>query len=409
MRCEVIYFGDNIVLVDEVCSVVTTTEAAIFIDKIKKADLAIVNANLKLSNKFIELMNSTIEEYQVPLMLYLDSDYNSKSFCSCNYTSVLRADDSKEMVEVLINNVINNHHRSVELLKDSDLLDLFLKYNMSYVFFKDENAKVIKLSDNFIDLLGITAESAIGKNMMEIFPSDLANSMVEDDLRILHNDESVEVIEELKGRFYKTSKFPIHREGKPSLLAGFTIDISDLKETEQLLLQSKERVEKLIVTDELLNISNRRGFLYDLNNEINRIERYGLESTLIIIDIDKFKNLNDTLGHFKADDFLRDLTIKVNKILRTSDIFGRLGGDEFAIVCVSTPIDSGLKVAERIRESVNKVPVVIDGKSYNYSVSIGLTSIDNKHLVLERLLHHADLALYEAKRSGRNCVKLFEQ
>ncbi|MBI9011597.1 MAG: diguanylate cyclase [Clostridiales bacterium] len=405
MRCKIVYLGNNPPMIEDVCLIMSEIDPSEFINKIENADLAIVNTELKLKEEHIQLINKGIEDHKIPLLLYYDGDYNNELLDQLNHTGVLRAGDPSDVTIAIIRNKIKNNRKLQELLYDRDLFELFLKYNTSYVFFKDENARVIKLSHNYETMLGIPYQEAIGKNMMELFPSELAKKMVEDDLRIIRNNETVEVIEELKGRYYKTSKFPIRREGKPSLLAGYTIDISDLKETERLLMESKAHVEKLIVTDEMLKISNRRGFLMGLKNEIDRISRYGNKSTLIILDIDNFKGLNDTLGHFKADNFLVDLVNKVNSILRSNDIFGRLGGDEFGIVCVSSPIEKGMNIAKRILEVVNKNPVTLDGKEYTYSISIGLTEINQEHRELDSLLNHADLALYDAKREGRNCVR----
>ncbi|MCK8060325.1 MULTISPECIES: GGDEF domain-containing protein [unclassified Fusibacter] len=408
MRCDILYLGKVELNTFELCSVMSVQKTLLFVERMTDVDLAMLDAALQLSQEEIKSINDAISRYKVPLLLYVDGDCNPVIVDECNHTGIIRAQESCEISKAVIRNIVTNNRRMKELLKDSDLLGLFLKYNLNYVFFKDENARVLKLSDNYETMLGIPVEEAIGKNMMELFPSELARSMVDDDLRILTNDESVEVIEELHGRYYKTSKFPIHREGMPSLLAGFTIDITDMKQAEQMLIESKKQVEKLTVTDVLLSISNRRGFILEMNNEINRINRYGSKSTLIILDIDEFKKLNDKLGHFKADDFLRDLVSKVNGILRTSDFFGRLGGDEFGIICVSTPLEKGMVVAKRIQEVVNQISVVIDGEPYTYSVSIGLTEINQEHIHLERLLHRADLALYQAKRDGRNCVRVLK-
>jgi diguanylate cyclase (GGDEF)-like protein/PAS domain S-box-containing protein len=405
MKCEVVYLGVKPQVIDEICTVVSVTKFDEFMSVIKWTNLVIIDANLCLKEDQIQLINADIQKKRIPLMLYVSGQNFEQINMNLNYTGILRTDDSDELIKQMIANVILNHRKTMELMNDSDLLELFLKYNTNYVFLKDENARVLKLSHNYNNLLGIPYSDAIGKNMMELFPSELAESMVEDDLRILNNDEAVEVVEELHGHYYKTSKFPIHREGEPPLLAGFTMDISDMKETERLLVESKNVVEKLTVTDDLLGITNRRGFLSDLTKEIHRVKRYSSTSTLIILDIDRFKSFNDTLGHFKADLFLKDLVEKVQNELRTSDVFGRLGGDEFGIVCVSTPLEMGLEVTKRIQEAIYNDPVTVDGVSFTYSVSIGLTEINKNQLELNWLLHRADLALYEAKKEGRNCVK----
>lgn len=147
----------------------------------------------------------------------------------------------------------------------------------------------------------------------------------------------------------------------------------------------------------------------EFDKEIERVKRYGIPSTLILIDIDKFKSLNDSLGHFKADNVLKDFSKKIKSILRTNDHFGRIGGDEFAIICVSTPIEKGITVANRIKKLLMNEPVCIDEIDYTYSVSMGLIEIINKDDDIQELLHNADKALYEAKREGGDSYKIINR
>jgi PAS domain S-box-containing protein len=148
-----------------------------------------------------------------------------------------------------------------QILKQSnEVFDLFMKYSPIYVFFKDKDIRPITLSHNYEKMLGIPVEKAIGKTMFELFPSELAKSMVEDDKKILAEGKVVEVIEELNGRTYSTTKFPIHKEGKPEMLAGFTIDIT---ETRQMMSQLAEAKEKAEESDRL-----KSAFLANMSHEI---------------------------------------------------------------------------------------------------------------------------------------------
>ena len=147
--------------------------------------------------------------------------------------------------------------RVEEALHESEeMFRLFMDHSPIYVFFKDENVRTIQISKNYEKMLGRPVHELIGKTMDDLFPSELAKSMVEDDLRILHEGRPIEVTEELNGRFYTTTKFPITRKGKPPFLAGFTIDITERK-------QGEEEREKLIheLQDALANIKVLRGML----------------------------------------------------------------------------------------------------------------------------------------------------
>lgn len=409
MGYSIIYFGESEIKIGDFENIKYYFTLDGFLRGMESADIALIDSGSIIDEEGVAKINKFSYSRRVPIILYLGERFSEAVLNGCKYMSIIRQDDRNDIVNSLIKNIVHKHSQMKKIASEGDLLDLFLKYSTSYVFFKDENARVLKLSENYVNMLGIPASEAIGKNMMEIFPSDLAKTMVEDDLKILIEGKVIEVVEQLNGKYYKTNKFPVIREGKPPILAGFTVDISDLKETEKALKDSKKLIEDRSITDELLSISNRRGFLKEFDKEIERVKRYGIPSTLILIDIDKFKSLNDSLGHFKADNVLKDFSKKIKSILRTNDHFGRIGGDEFAIICVSTPIEKGITVANRIKKLLMNEPVCIDEIDYTYSVSMGLIEIINKDDDIQELLHNADKALYEAKREGGDSYKIINR
>ena len=133
-----------------------------------------------------------------------------------------------------------------EALQESDnIFQQFLKNSPNYVFFKNDKMQAIRLSSNYEKMLGKPMHELLGKTTDDLFPSDLAKSMLADDLLILNEGKQIKVEEELNGRFYSTIKFPILVEGKPRYLAGYTTDITERKETENKLLYRIE-LEKLI-------------------------------------------------------------------------------------------------------------------------------------------------------------------
>jgi PAS domain S-box-containing protein len=140
---------------------------------------------------------------------------------------------------------ITERIKSQEAIKESEeIFRNFMEYSPVYVFFKDENIRSLKLSKNYEQMLGKPINELLGKTMDDLFPSDMARSMIEDDKNILREGKLVVVDEELNGRFYTTIKYPIQIDKKTRYLAGFTIDITEKKKAEEILRRQKEEIEK---------------------------------------------------------------------------------------------------------------------------------------------------------------------
>ncbi|MFO7658381.1 MAG: PAS domain S-box protein [Bacteroidales bacterium] len=140
---------------------------------------------------------------------------------------------------------ISQRKQSEQKLQEKDLIfNAFMEYSPVYVFFKDHNIRSIHLSRNYEKVLGRPLEQLIGKTMYELFPSDLAKRMIEDDKKIINEGKQIQVDETLNGRYYTSHKFPITFENKPPMLAGFTIDVTDHKLAEENLKQTDYFLQK---------------------------------------------------------------------------------------------------------------------------------------------------------------------
>jgi diguanylate cyclase (GGDEF)-like protein len=164
-----------------------------------------------------------------------------------------------------------------------------------------------------------------------------------------------------------------------------------------------QEMSRLAITDALTQIMNRRGITVGLLDAMAQAERYNTPLTIAMIDIDHFKQVNDSYGHEAGDKVLKDIAAILSEALRMPDKVGRYGGEEFLIMLPHTTLVQGRKIADRIRASVSKWEFNIGTKKIKLTISIGVIQYKAGE-DLERFLSQADKALYEAKASGRNLV-----
>ena len=186
-----------------------------------------------------------------------------------------------------------------------------------------------------------------------------------------------------------------------------TKDITRQKILETQLKLSVENLNKLALTDELTQLANRRSFVQSVEQDLNRCVDCSSYVTLLAIDLDHFKIVNDSYGHAAGDEVLRKTAWILRSSIRQYDIAGRLGGEEFAVYLGTTDVKTALIIAERIRTTLESFTFDYEGQPINVTASIGLTSRDCM-LSFEQLYTEADEALYLAKTNGRNRVELYK-
>ena len=164
----------------------------------------------------------------------------------------------------------------------------------------------------------------------------------------------------------------------------------------------EDELRSMALTDSLTGIYNRRHFLERANEEVARARRYGHTFSLVMMDLDHFKNINDHYGHAAGDETLKAFSAFISKGKREMDIFGRLGGEEFALIMPDTDIETAKQVCERLREGTERIRLRGLGGTISISVSMGLANFNSATDSLDGLLARADNGLYKAKRNGRN-------
>ena len=180
-----------------------------------------------------------------------------------------------------------------------------------------------------------------------------------------------------------------------------------IEEANRRLRELNEELMVQASTDGLTNIYNRRYLENSLEHEVNRRNRYPDALSLVMLDIDRFKNFNDDYGHAGGDTALQVLSRVMTSSARNIDVIGRYGGEEFLIILPKTPPENALIFAERLQRSIETTPINIGNQLTRLTASIGVAGVETEHpkITAEQLKAAADSALYVAKAEGRNCVR----
>lgn len=177
------------------------------------------------------------------------------------------------------------------------------------------------------------------------------------------------------------------------------------------LAQANTELAELTITDALTGLSNRRHFDQVAETEVSRASRSEQGLSIMIIDIDRFKDINDTYGHVAGDQCLKLVANKISNVVsRESDLVARYGGEEFAVILPDTNAADSFILAERIRKGVQDIKFIFEGKSISVSASIGLVAtVPARDCEVDQLVNAADKALYSAKQNGRNKVEVADE
>ncbi|MET0052211.1 MAG: sensor domain-containing diguanylate cyclase, partial [Candidatus Thiodiazotropha sp.] len=193
------------------------------------------------------------------------------------------------------------------------------------------------------------------------------------------------------------ARIRLDKDNKPAYIEGIARE-----RTEQKLLG--DRLTFLAKYDQLTNFYNRRSFLEECEHQLSIAHRYARPLTLIMLDLDWFKSINDQFGHHAGDDALIHFAEICRGIYRTTDIVGRIGGEEFAILSPETEPHNAIEMIKRFKKMLSTEPLNKDGKHITLTFSAGLVSLSQQDTTVEKLFKRADELLYRAKSSGRDKI-----
>ena len=287
--------------------------------------------------------------------------------------------------------------------EQKDFLDAILNNVDAIILMKDRN-RVVRYANSFAaDLFNLKQNDIIGKKDSELMSQEVADNLWQLDQEVFDTNEkqtAEELLPNLAGelKHYLTTKIPFKLKDGTATSISYSTDVTEL-----ILL--KEKLLRQSITDSLTGLYNRRYFNDQCRREFSRCKRSRSAMSIIVIDIDWFKSINDKFGHPVGDIVLREVSKIYKSCLRKENILCRIGGEEFAILLSDTDHESAAILAERIRKTqedkaiVNKLKVAIKP-----TISLGVSALQEKDKTFEDILKRADKALYQAKTDGRNRV-----
>lgn len=283
------------------------------------------------------------------------------------------------------------------------LLHSFLDLIPNVSFIKDEAGRYLFYNKAFAAFCGIDQDAWLGKTDFDVFPWETANAMHRHDLQVIQSVQPVETLEEVVSaaggvHAFRTLKFTYRSFDGQTILGAVSVDITDQIRREQELAHANMQLELLAATDPLTGLPNRRVFEHRAAVEFAIARRAQRPLSIMVMDIDNFKQRNDLLGHAAGDEALRALSVAIAECTRVTDLAARIGGEEFAYLLPDTPSSGAIILANRIQTALREIqagPIAL-------TVSIGVATIDSTTPTWEQLLSRADDAMYEAKRTGKN-------
>lgn len=318
----------------------------------------------------------------------------------------LRRPDGSIRGAITINQDITERKRIADELRRSatEIEDLYDHAPCGYHSL-DENGVFIRINHTELAWLGLSRDEVVGKlkfpdlltpsslqTFQENFPRFKQSGHVHDlEFELKRKDGSLLPVLLSATAIYDSS-------GRYVMSRSILFDLTDRKALER-------KLEHQARTDMLTGLNNRRHFFELAGQELTRSRRHGKPFSLLMLDLDNFKSVNDTYGHHIGDVALQMLSGVATRTLREIDILGRLGGEEFAGLLPETTGTQALEVAERLRLAVERAAVTLeDGSPLYVTVSIGIASLQTADVDVDTVLKRADAALYQAKHSGRNRV-----
>ncbi|GAB1544505.1 hypothetical protein NUACC21_71810 [Scytonema sp. NUACC21] len=407
--------NDVLLVTTEAGHIVTANKAALDIFEYSKEDLLLQPISTIINDKNFELRNPLVDSSD-------KNDLLKEREVICHSKTAKKLIISFSMVQTKIEGIehfvyigrdITERKRlEQELYEEKELAQVTLQSIGDGVITTDAAGKIKYMNPVAEQLTGWNLVDAQGKPLVEVLTAidETTRETVENPLeKALRSGCSVGLAKNSVLITRNGSEIPIDDSAAPirdrnGEIIGAVMVFQDVSQTRSMARQLSWQATH----DPLTGLSNRREFERRLEIAFNNAKVQNLQHALCYLDLDRFKIVNDTCGHFAGDELLRQVTALLQNQVRSSDTLARLGGDEFAILLEACPLDPALRIANTILQRIQEFRFVWQDKTFNIGVSIGLVPIDADSQSMNSVLSAADAACYTAKHRGRNRVHLYQ-
>lgn len=295
----------------------------------------------------------------------------------------------------------------------------FMNSGPFVVFLKDEERRYLSYNQGFANLFGIGLRDWIARRDEDVFPAPLAQAFQEKDIQVRERGSTLTSLERIPDkagtpRMWRVSRFPCPAEDGTICVGGIALDVTEelareaeLQRSQAELQEANARLRDLAATDPLTTLPNRRMFDERLELEFARARRKAITLAVLMLDVDDFKQRNDTFGHEDGDHVLRIIADLLRATMRATDLAARYGGEEFVVLLPETDEEQAIVMANRIQQNMSAYA----WPQQPVQLSIGAAALDVESVSTtpQRLVRFADEALYDAKREGKNCVRGYRE
>ncbi len=285
-------------------------------------------------------------------------------------------------------------------------VSLFEQSPVGIVFY-DAVPKIRYFNKKFLEIVGADDANVVTGHELSDLPDETMRETILKVFQGQEGDFEGEYAFTVTGRKKYVKVHTVPWRNTAGQITGGIVIVEDIEE----IVEARRKIERQAFYDDLTGLPNRTLLMERLQHAIERIKRHKVHGALFFLDLDNFKNINDSLGHHIGDRVLQEVAKRLRETLRSSDTVARLGGDEFVVLVEELPSDKGYaieqarQIAEKMRKRINE-PLRIEDYELHTTPSIGIVLFDEKMTDEHTILKFADTAMYQAKQQGKNRVEL---